>query len=479
VTEEGTEDAEVAEAVLNEAPVSEESDSTFRSDPEFVWDLHEFPNEPKKTEDIDFKWKKDSIKIRKIPSAEFFRSDRLHVSDDLSVLTPIVSEEDAPPPEILQPSEIAEIAQSMDFDQEITEIMTEITIEEIKEELQHPQTQSGDAGKIDKFYTFNKKNEEFQKLLDKEYERVKNKELSLEEEPETFDDELTEPVDFAPLELWGERKPPAFEEAQTEPVVNTPQTNPEEAKQEEAKPSKIEQSAIETIIFDNDALSKRFDTKEFNADLIDFALQNAGIKILRDDIESSEGTPKPPSAPEAEQAYESGFKPKFITELEEDEQQELIEEMSQGDLERSTIDGLPVIDPQKQQAFKALEQMWDSAGQGAVDAAGEKASAANKRENAAGGTKKGMAIKVLLILLIVILALQIAILGIIHMAPESRAAEFINRELGFAVMWFNNIRESGEPDQESPQGGRITDWRPFENNIANIDTRLFPRQGYT
>ena len=42
------------------------------------------------------------------------------------------------------------------------------------------------SGRIDKFYTFNKKNEAFQALLDEEYERIKNGEEPLADEKLAF-----------------------------------------------------------------------------------------------------------------------------------------------------------------------------------------------------------------------------------------------------------------------------------------------------
>ena len=85
---------------------------------EFVWDVHDFSTQ-KKIEDIEFNWNLDEYR---------------------------------------QPG----------IKEEIEPMLEETLFREIKDE-----SNKSSKSKIDRFYTFNKKNEEFQKLLDKEYERLK------------------------------------------------------------------------------------------------------------------------------------------------------------------------------------------------------------------------------------------------------------------------------------------------------------------
>lgn len=103
---------------------------------EFKWDVSEYPdrNNVAKTEDVDFNWNADPASI----------SDTLGNADSL-----------------IQPEQ---------------NVVTDKTLEEelLKpfEQQKSPEEMSA-AERIDKFYTFNSKNEAFQKLINSEYERVK------------------------------------------------------------------------------------------------------------------------------------------------------------------------------------------------------------------------------------------------------------------------------------------------------------------
>jgi len=375
---------------------------------------------------------------------------------------------------------------------ETLETLEEVTIEDIDEDIRIAEIEA-EAGqktgsKIDKFYTFNKKNEEFQKLLDKEYERVRNKEQELEDVYEEGELSLQDEI----------------EEVQT---LSESLSVAEEIKKVQEESSQEDVQAIKTPlveednILDNEALSKKFDTKEFNADLIAFALERAGISIPRESIE----------AKLSRDTYESDFKPRFIEDSEDEQdslQREIIEEIFQGqehddEVERITADGLPEIDPQKQEAFRELEKMWDSKASsekdgdnefkiapelelkkdpeekkvdkdnkddndtdieasedkdtsdakvddkvdntGNADNAGnaentEKPKSTSQKSYLADGEegegKKGTVLKVLIVFLAIIIALNLVVLGIVHLAPDSIAAEFINTTINDVVTWI-------------------------------------------
>lgn len=101
---------------------------------EFDWHVEDYPGHKKeKTEDVDFDWNADP---KDIPD------------------TPSVYAKQEP----LQESLKSETSES--------------TLTAAVQEAGEPETLSA-ADRIDKFYTFNKKNEEFQQLLNREYEKVK------------------------------------------------------------------------------------------------------------------------------------------------------------------------------------------------------------------------------------------------------------------------------------------------------------------
>jgi len=173
-------------------------------------------------------------------------------------------------------------------------------------------------------------------------------------------------------------------------------------------------------------LAKKFDTKEFNKDLIASALEKAGITVKDFEI----GIEK--------DLYESDFKPEFIIESEE----------------------LIITDPEKQEAFKALEELWDSyergrssekdkkdrpfdtdsSKEGNINSTGEEALAA-AGPAAKGGRPKKKVGKIILTVLLVLLACELVILGIKIFAPDSAAAKFITEKLNFTVTWLDDYRQ--------------------------------------
>ena len=427
--------------------------SVFQSDPEFVWDINEFSK-------------------REEAGQEFYAP---HEALDPLLANEILREgEPAPPADRGGQSETEK----------------GITLEDIKRELRITGSEQGEGGR---FNTFHQKNEEFQKLLDKEYERTKNKELSLES---------------GKAEASGEQAPPESAEA-------GPETPAGESGRDDSG---------ENIIFDNETLLKRFDTKEFNADLIEFALERAGIKVSKDGPEvakimeglsggrrvaSAEARPKPETPAGqgvAGEKYESGFKPRFIADsehgpsesgrgahgeradglearalpdspwagLEADEK--TLPENTYVGLERVTIEGLPAIDPQKQQAFKELERMWEEGTKGGEEQM-EAFSGRPVREGdgqSESPRKRGVAAKAIIAALIVLIAVHVSVLGIIHVAPESRAAAFINRELGFAVTWFSGLF-SGNSQEEDAEGevSEVVTHHGFDAGPASWERRSY------
>ena len=672
--------ATITKATSASAPeATSQTTSEFQSDPEFVWDLHEFPAS-KKTEDIAFEWQKalkntqelkqkeladaaakveakikslDQIEeqseqapsgqtLETLPELAFQEAKFKEFLEKLELKPSFLEEfnreprktepEPKPEPEVakLEPkiekseSDIIVIPEAKEaksepeltfesepeleatpvklepepkttFEPEATIAVPEVeaeveafetigifetkpepefnvTLDDIKEELDIARAETSYDEKIDKFYTFNQKNEEFQKLLDREYERTRSKESDLEAEkqPEpTSEIKAEDPAEFKAEELVAEAeelqaeldeiqaKMNAFamvsgfrtkmeSEAETasEPehavvpevdLVPAPAAEPAPALETElasepalalgtdfasapalaletdlasepalaletepepkAEPRLAPEFQPTNLIFDNDTLARRFDTKEFNADLIEFALEKAGIKIEKyDGFEVGEFEPTEPTEtkfekPEFIEKYESDFKPKFITESETAqetaqetaraiEQEQKIEitqdedtleiEQDQTDVNQDAEEDEVILpDPQKQQAFKELEQLWGT------DAKETKNDDFFRREGDEDDddeleTKKGKASTIVIATLVILLAIQSSILGVIHFAPESRAAEFVNRELGFAINWFANITGNG---QGSNDEGAF-DARPEEDKERLIASQL-------
>ena len=135
-----------APEVLAEEPAAKNSEKPVFE--EFNWNVNDYPSKDKirKTEDIDFDWNADpkDVKDRYTRGLSMEETAEVAVGAGLSV-------------EDLMPSKTqpAAAAQSL---------WTEDTSEPAKE---------SPASEIEKFYTFNSKNEEFQKLLDREYDKIR------------------------------------------------------------------------------------------------------------------------------------------------------------------------------------------------------------------------------------------------------------------------------------------------------------------
>lgn len=163
------------------------------------WNLQDFPEHGvKKTEDINFDWGVTGI---------FKKPD--DTSDEIA-LSPAQRTPEAPDkPE--GPVEPKDLAKDL-FPVETEPVLTGKDLEdEIFAEASLVETiPAGEDGKkkttkVDKFYTFNKKNEEFQKLLDKEYEKIKSGENdSLDEQ--SFK-EGVQAINKQNDELWPEFNP--------------------------------------------------------------------------------------------------------------------------------------------------------------------------------------------------------------------------------------------------------------------------------
>lgn len=134
---------------------------TFVSE-EFDWDLEGLPTGKSKTEDIDFNW----ASVLEEKERRRFRPDPMFKGEAPALEKAMRWEfpEDSPK-EVIQEEKEKEVRIL-----EPDELEKELFGKEKEEVL--PRTKDT----LDKFYTFNKKNAEFQALLDEEYEKVKQDE---------------------------------------------------------------------------------------------------------------------------------------------------------------------------------------------------------------------------------------------------------------------------------------------------------------
>ena len=133
--------------IVKEEPAAEETKPTPPTE-EFNWNTGAFPdrNAKPKTEEVNFNWSLSPEEVEKAPEPEIFT---------------------APEPEWTAPEPA-----------EDTKALEEELFGDIGSKADETRKQSEE---IDKFFTFHKKNEEFQKILDREYEKVKSGNIITEE----------------------------------------------------------------------------------------------------------------------------------------------------------------------------------------------------------------------------------------------------------------------------------------------------------
>ena len=129
---------------------------------EIKWNVSEYPdqNAVEKTEEIDFNWNPEPVAAPQ-PKAEAPAAVRSETASKAPVHR-----------EIPEANKAQSVPQNNTEDHVLSGKDLDSAIFGEKEPKKAPESMSA-AERIDKFYTFNKKNEEFQQLLNKEYNKVK------------------------------------------------------------------------------------------------------------------------------------------------------------------------------------------------------------------------------------------------------------------------------------------------------------------
>ena len=129
---------------------------------EIKWNVSEYPdqNAVEKTEEIDFNWNTEPVAAPQ-PKAEAPAAVRSETASKAPVHR-----------EIPEANKAQSVPQNNTEDHVLSGKDLDSAIFGEKEPKKAPESMSA-AERIDKFYTFNKKNEEFQQLLNKEYDKVK------------------------------------------------------------------------------------------------------------------------------------------------------------------------------------------------------------------------------------------------------------------------------------------------------------------
>jgi hypothetical protein len=294
---------------------------------------------------------------------------------------------------------------------------------------------------VDKFYTFNKKNEEFQKLLDKEYEKIKTGESdSLDEQ--NFRDRVSE-INQKTDELWPEFNPTEhlaemamardrFFGPMEDIYTNTPKPEPPVAAEPAvaAEPPTAAEApvAAEAPTAAEPAVAAEEPTETESIDNADLPGEEPlpEENILPDlEICNAEQTmPAHEEPAEAETPPQTVFTPSFSTPLDNHVIPEDFEEskpVASQPSEAGSVEPKPAT-PSQDDDVNAIRDRWIKYEEDEDD-----------EEEGRSGSKFG---KFIIGFLILLLLTQVALLGIKLVAPESAVAQFVDEKVQQVIQFF-------------------------------------------
>lgn len=160
----------------------ESAESKHEDHEDFTWNIYEFPK-PRKTENIDFQWNLNALeeKEKEINEEELSNNDKeiSLQSLDIKLKDEEKIEWELPKKEPIKEDIIVSSFEDLPGSRFKNKIPEEKNPEEKNPEEANPmEIENSDVNDMDdKFFTFSKKNEEFQQLLDREYEKIQKKNL--------------------------------------------------------------------------------------------------------------------------------------------------------------------------------------------------------------------------------------------------------------------------------------------------------------
>lgn len=236
----------------------------------FNWDLDGYPDEDKaKTEDVDFNWNTvlEEKKRKDIEEKSFTETimtenelfDRIQSEDNAKDASEIsfnwelgsttrVEKADRFESIIPKVEEKAELDIPVEVSEDHEEVKDLVDIDEAL--AAGIAAASSPRKSIDKFYTFNQKNEEFQALLDQEYERLRNR-IREDSEAEAIIANKEEKLEQARA-TWSKEalEEPVEETEETVEVAEETETPVEVAVEPEVEATEVEEAEAEAV---NDA----------------------------------------------------------------------------------------------------------------------------------------------------------------------------------------------------------------------------------
>lgn len=272
---------------------------------EFNWDLEGYPTTPKKTEDVDFNWtsvleekaRNAAPKISKAATEEKSEEPQVTVEELVEAL-PEENEVEAGIEQIEEAVEASETENDKSLEEEIFENIADAAIEEPTKLIDKAQMK---VEGVDKFYTFNKKQAEFQAMLDEEVARIQNGEADEQEDvldlekpplPDFLIEDKAEPVEY-PETAGAADEPevkPAAEAAEPELVAVVWASAPagiviEPAQPETEAPAVETEATEETVTAAEEAISPSKGEEEIPSEgKTDIKTEEPEHKLTFDDV---------------------------------------------------------------------------------------------------------------------------------------------------------------------------------------------------
>ncbi len=480
----------------------------------FNWDLDGYPDEDKaKTEDVDFNWNTvlEEKKRKDIEEKSFTETimtenelfDRIQNEDNAKDASEIsfnwelgsttrVEKADRFESIIPKVEEKAELDIPVEVSEDHEEVKDLVDIDEAL--AAGIAAASSPRKSIDKFYTFNQKNEEFQALLDQEYERLRNriredseaeaiianKEEKLEQARATWSKEpLEEPVEEAeetvevteeteaPVEVAVESEVEAteVEEAEAEAVndaENTEEAQDTEVETEEAP--ETEEADVET-----ESEFEEVEETEEATDEDEEAVQEAEEPAIQEEAcacETEEEVACDISSEGAEEAcvVETQAQAEEVEKAEETEAEDTYDDNEEAEAEETPSkpeSGNPPSDEEKKEE----------------DASGDEDSKETKlhysdifanddvHDSDSGNEQKTGRWKIIVLdIIIVILAIAVICSGILVFAKGSAPANKISQGISWVTEKFSGSSDNSKDDKKSEEKAEKT--KSMEDVVA-------------
>lgn len=450
----------------------------------FNWDLDGYPDEDKaKTEDVDFNWNTvlEEKKRKDIEEKSFTETimtenelfDRIQNEDNAKDASEIsfnwelgsttrVEKADRFESIIPKVEEKAELDIPVEVSEDHEEVKDLVDIDEAL--AAGIAAASSPRKSIDKFYTFNQKNEEFQALLDQEYERLRNR-IREDSEAEAIIANKEEKLEQARA-TWSKEplEEPVEEAEETVEVTEETEAPVEVAVESEVEATEVEEAEAEAV---NDAENTEeaqdteVETEEAVQEVEEPAIQEEACACEAEDEVACDI-----SSEDAEEAcvVETQAQAEEVEKAEETEAEDTYDDNEEAEAEETPSkpeSGNPPSDEEKKEE----------------DASGDEDSKETKlhysdifanddvHDSDSGNEQKTGRWKIIVLdIIIVILAIAVICSGILVFAKGSAPANKISQGISWVTEKFSGSSDNSKDDKKSEEKAEKT--KSMEDVVA-------------